>query len=112
MPIARWKALSEQAQGIWDTMEDGDKAVILTLQENRKAAFKLDHPSSDHSKFSVNTHLMQENAQVDTEKPNSHPADIRAVPSQPLKETKGQIKDDTLTINIHKYVRQVLSHDI
>ena len=33
MPIARWKALSEQVQGIWDTMEDGDKAVILALQK-------------------------------------------------------------------------------
>jgi hypothetical protein len=127
MPIARWKALSEQAQGIWDTMEDGDKAVILALQENRKTGFKSEHPkTSDHSKFSVNTHLTQD-APVGTvddvliamvtkhsnrEKPPSHPADVRAVLSQPVKEPKVQIKDDTLTINGHKYVRQVLSHDI
>ena len=25
MPITRWKALSEEAQGIWDKMEDDDK---------------------------------------------------------------------------------------
>jgi hypothetical protein len=31
MPIARWKALSEQAKQIWDTMEDADKALILAL---------------------------------------------------------------------------------
>ena len=41
-------------------MEDGDKAVILALQESRKAAFKSDHPNSDNSKFSINTHLTQD----------------------------------------------------
>ena len=119
MPIARWKALSKQeAQGIWDTMEDADKAVILALQENRKAAFKSDHPNSDYSKFSVNTHLTQDTPvdkvddvliamvtkHTNQEKPNSHAADVRAVLSQPVKETKVQIKDNTLTINGHKYV--------
>ena len=33
MPIARWKALSEQAKQIWDTLADDDKALILALQE-------------------------------------------------------------------------------
>jgi hypothetical protein len=33
MPIARWKALSEQAKQIWDTMVDDDKALILALHE-------------------------------------------------------------------------------
>ena len=126
MPIARWKALSEQAQGIWDTMEDGDKAVILTLQENRKAAFKSKNPNSDYSKLSVKTHLTQDTPldkvddlliamvtkHTNREKPNSHPADVLTVLSQPVKEAKVQIKDDTLTINGHKYVGQVQSHDI
>ena len=60
MPITRWKALSEQAKGIWDTMEDGNEAVILALQENGKAAFKPDHTNAYHSKFSVNAHLTQD----------------------------------------------------
>jgi hypothetical protein len=51
MPITRWKALSEQAKQIWDTMENDDKALILALQEKRREA-----PQSDQSKFSVNTH--------------------------------------------------------
>ena len=46
-------------------MEDGDKAVLLALQERCKAAFKSDHPNFDHSKFSVNTHLTQD-APVDS----------------------------------------------
>jgi hypothetical protein len=33
IPIARWKALSEQAKQIWDTMADDDKALILALQK-------------------------------------------------------------------------------
>ena len=57
MPIARWKALSAQAQAIWDTMEDGDKAIILALQESRRAAFKSDHPKSDHSKILSLIHI-------------------------------------------------------
>jgi hypothetical protein len=51
MPITRWKALSEQAKNIWDTMADDDKALILALHEKRKEG-----PQSDPSKFSVNTH--------------------------------------------------------
>jgi hypothetical protein len=51
MPIARWKALSEQATQIWDTMADDDKALILALQEKRKEA-----PQPDQSKLSANTH--------------------------------------------------------
>jgi hypothetical protein len=53
MPIGRWKALSEQAQKVWDTMEDDDKAKILALHETRKG----DLPSAK-SKFSVNTHTV------------------------------------------------------
>jgi hypothetical protein len=51
MWITRWKAFSEKAKQIWDTMEDDDKALILALQENRKDALK-----PDQSKYSVNTH--------------------------------------------------------
>ena len=40
MPIARWKALSAQAQQIWDTMEDDDKALILDLQASRTSTSK------------------------------------------------------------------------
>ena len=85
--IARWKALSEQAKTIWDTMEDNDKALILAFQEHRKAAPKSDHSS----KFSVNAHMTQDTpldavddvliAMVtkhsNPAKPNSHPADVR-----------------------------------
>ena len=46
-----WKAPSEEAQGIWDTMEDDDKAKILALSEQRKAA---SHTTS--STVSVNAH--------------------------------------------------------
>jgi DNA gyrase/topoisomerase IV subunit B len=49
IPITRWKALSEKAKQIWDTiMEDNDKALILVLQENRKDASK-----PDQSKYAV-----------------------------------------------------------
>jgi hypothetical protein len=50
MSIARWKALSEQAKQIWDTMADDDKALILALHEKRKEG-----PQSDQSQFSVNS---------------------------------------------------------
>jgi hypothetical protein len=97
MPIARWKALSEQAKTIWDTMEDDDKALILALQEKRKTT-----PQSDQSKFSVNTHLTQDTASDNIDdvllamvtkhsnraKSSSHPADIRSVLSQPAKAAK------------------------
>ena len=127
MPIARWKALSEQAQAIWDTMEDGDKAIILALHEERKKAFASHNkPKPDSSKYSINSHVTQD-AQPDSVDdvllamvtkhtnrtvPNSHPADVRSVLSQPVKTPKVQIKEEELIINGHKYVRQVQIHDI
>ncbi len=127
MPIARWKALSEQAQAIWDTMEDGDKAVILAPHEERKKAFAPHNkPKPDSSKFSINTHMTQDiqpdsvddvlNAMVTKHTnctvPTSHPADIRSVLSQPVKTPKVQVKEEELIINGHKSVRKVQVHDI
>ncbi len=54
MPIARWKALSEQAKQIWDTMADDDKALsILALHEKRKE--KKDHSQTSPSYPSIRT---------------------------------------------------------
>jgi hypothetical protein len=121
MPIGRWKALSEQAQKAWDTMEDDDKAKILALQETRKGAL----PSAK-SKFSVNTHTVTDDMppddlddillamvtkQSNRAKPNSHPADVRSVLSQPIKAAKAQVTDEQILINGHAYVRQVHTGD-
>jgi hypothetical protein len=122
MPIARWKALSEQAKQIWDTMEDAEKALILALQEKRKEGPQ----SSDQSKFSVNTHtatLTQDSTPSDnmddillamvtkhsnrSTRPSSHPGDIRLVLSQPTKTAKAQVQDHEISLNGHTYVRQV-----
>jgi hypothetical protein len=46
MMIARWKALSEQANQIWDTMADDDKALILAQRRKEREV-----PQSDQSKF-------------------------------------------------------------
>jgi hypothetical protein len=54
IPIARWKALSEQAKQIWDTMADDDKALsILALHEKRKE--KKDHSQTSPSYPSIRT---------------------------------------------------------
>jgi hypothetical protein len=125
MPIARWKALSEQAQAIWDTMEDGDKAVILALNEDRKKSTASHHPKPDQSKYSINAHLTQDTPVDNVDDvllsmvtkhtnrtlPDSHPADVRSVLSQPVKVPKVQIKEEVV-VNGHKYVRQVQVHDI
>jgi hypothetical protein len=124
MPIGRWKALSEQAQKVWDTMEDDDKAKILALHETRKG----DLPPAK-SKFSVNTHTVTDDIPPDDlddillamvtkqsnrarAKPNSHPADVRSVLSQPIKAAKAQVTDEQILINGHTYVRQVQSHEV
>ena len=95
---------------IWDTMEDNDKALILALQNHRKAAPKSDHSS----KFSVNAHHATQDAPLDAvndvllamvtqhsnwAKPNSHPADTHSILSQPAKATKVQVKDDKISVN-------------
>jgi hypothetical protein len=51
MPIARWKALSEQAKQIWDTMADDDKPLILALYEKRKE--KKDRSQTSPSSLSI-----------------------------------------------------------
>jgi hypothetical protein len=119
MPITRWKALSEQAKKIWDTMEDDDKALILALQEKRTEA---------SSKFSVNTHstipdtpsehiddvllaMVTKHSNRST-RASSHPGDIRSVLSQSTKAAKAQVQDDEISVNGHKYVRHVQSHNI
>jgi hypothetical protein len=126
MPIARWKALSEQAKQIWDTMADDDKALILALHAKRKEG-----PQSDQSKFSVNTHtatltqdtlsdniddvllaMVTQHSNRSTQ-PRSHPGDIRSVLSKPTNKTaKAQVQDHEISVNGHTYVRQVQSHDI
>jgi hypothetical protein len=81
MPITRWKALSEKAKQIWDTMEDNDKALILAIHENRKDASK-----PDQSKYAVNTHSLTTGTSSDdiddaliamvakhSNRPSSHP---------------------------------------
>jgi hypothetical protein len=122
MPITRWKALSEKAKHIWDTMEDDDKALILALQENRKEASK-----PDQSKYAVNTHSLTNNTSSDgiedaliamvtkhsnRPTPVSHPGDIRKVLSQPNKTIKAQVQDHEISVNGHMYVRQASSHDV
>jgi hypothetical protein len=125
MPIARWKALSEQAKKIWDTMADDDKALILALQEKRKEALQ-----SDQSKFSVNTHTSTWTRDIPSDnidnvllamvtkhsnwstQPSSHPGDICLVLSQPTKAAKAKVQDHETSVNGHTYVQQVLSHDI
>jgi hypothetical protein len=124
MPIARWKALSEDAKKTWDTMEDSDKATILATQEQRKTAFK-----PDSSKFSVNAHLTQEapedlmgdgvllamlTKQSNRALPSSHPAEVRSVLAQAIKKTSSQVqvKDDEISVNGHTYVRIAKVHDI
>jgi hypothetical protein len=126
MPIARWKALSEQAKQIWDTMADDDKALILALHEKRKEG-----PQSDQSKFSVNTHtatltqdtppdniddvllaMVTQHSNRST-RPRSHPGYICSVLSQPTtKAAKAQVQDHKISVNGHTYVRQVQSRDI
>jgi hypothetical protein len=125
MPIARWKALSEQAKQIWDTMADDDKALILALQEKRKET-----PQSDQSKFSVNTHaatltqdttcdnlddvllaMVTKHSNRSTQ-PSSHPGDICSVLSEPTKAAKAKVQDHEISVNGHTYVQQVQSHDI
>jgi hypothetical protein len=125
MPIARWKALSEKAKTIWDTMEDEDKSLILSLQEKRKEGA----PPSDRSKFSVNAHdtaltpaastdniddvlLAMVTKHSNRPKPSSHPGDIRSLLSQPVKAPATSFKDDEISVNGHKYVRQVQSHEL
>ena len=133
MPIHRWKALSEEAQGIWDKMEDDDKAKILALSEQRKAAL---HATS--STVSVNMHdvddvcdtppadltddllLAMIHKHSNRAKPKSHHGDVRSVMSQSvkpapkpaIKAAKAQVQDDEILFNGHKYVRQVQVHDI
>jgi hypothetical protein len=123
MPISRWKALSDKAKAIWDTMADSDKTTILALAEKRQAT-----AANDKSKFSINAHeivsddpsaddiedfllamVTKHSNRTDTRK---NPMDIRSVLSQPAKGTKVQIKDAEITVNGHKYVRQVQCHDI
>jgi hypothetical protein len=124
MPIARWKALSEDAKKIWDTMEDADKAKILANQEPRKTALK-----SDSSKYSVNAHVTEDapedlmgdgvllamvTKQSHRALPNSHPADVRSVLAQATKKAPStvQVQDDTVSFNGHSYVRVAKVHDI
>jgi hypothetical protein len=125
MPIARWKALSEQAKQIWDTTSDDGKTLILALQEKIKEA-----PQSDQSKFSVNTYtatltpdtpsdniddvllaMVTKNSNWSTQ-PSSHPGDIRLVLSQPTKTAKAQVQYHKISVNGDTYVRQVQSHYI
>jgi hypothetical protein len=124
MPIARWKALSEEAKAIWDKMGDDDKAKILAPSEQRRSASQ---PPA--SKYSVNTHDVtstsgdppQDSDDVliamvtkhsNLARPPSHPGNVRSVLSQPAKSANVQVKEDEISVNGHTYVRQVHSHDI
>ena len=132
-PISCWKALSEEAQGIWDTMGDDDnKAKILALSEQHKAA---SHTTS--STVSVNLHDMATVCDLPpaeltkdiflavitkqhsnrASKPTKSPhGDVRFVMSQPVKSAikaaNAQVRDDKIEINRHMYVRQGQVHDI
>ena len=107
-------------------MEDDDKAKIIALSEQRKAA-----PQSAQSKFSVNAHtatLIQDTPPDDLEdlllamvtqhsnwcaKPSSHLGDICSVLSQAAKAAKVQVKDKNgISINNHTYMQQVQCHNI
>jgi hypothetical protein len=45
-------------------------------------------------------------------KPSSHPGDIRSVLSQPAKTPKTSFKDNKSSVNGHKHVQQVQSHEL
>jgi hypothetical protein len=125
MPIARWKALSKKAKTIWDTVEDEDKLLILFLQEKQKEGAT----PSDRSKFSVNAHDTASIPAASADniddvllavvtkhsirpKPSSHPGDIRSVLSQPVKAPATSFKDHEISVNGHKCLRQVQSHEL
>jgi hypothetical protein len=115
MPLVRWKAISDKARLIWDTMADDDKVRILALQEQRH----------DPSKILANTHDATHDVSSDNiddvliamvtkhsnrKIPTTHPGDVRSVLSQPAKATKVQVQDHELSINGDTYCHDGISY--